>query len=128
VVFPAFIDTNVLFGAYLCDTMLCLAEAGTYRPLWSAGVMDELERNLLERGLSSEAITHRLAEMTSAFPDAQVTGYEALIERMACDPKDKHVLAAAVRANAEVLVTFNGVFPLFWTPALGCQLTELPIS
>ena len=106
-VFPAFIDTNVLFGAYLCDTMLCLAEAGTCRPLWSAGVMDELERNLLERGLPSEAITHRLAEMTSAFPDAQVTGYEALIERMACDPKDKHVLAAAVRANAEVLVTFN---------------------
>jgi predicted nucleic acid-binding protein len=107
VVFPAFIDTNVLFGAYLCDTMLCLAEAGTYRPLWSAGVMDELERNLLERGLPSEAITHRLAEMTSAFPDAQVTGYEALIERMACDPKDKHVLAAAVRADAEVFVTFN---------------------
>jgi predicted nucleic acid-binding protein len=107
VVFPAFIDTNVLFGAYLCDTMLCLAEAGTYRPLWSPGVMEELERNLLKRGLPSEAITHRLGEMTSAFPDAQVTGYEALIERMACDPKDKHVLAAAVRANAEVLVTFN---------------------
>ena len=38
---------------------------------------------------------------------AQVTGYKALIERMACDPKDKHELAAAVRANAEVLVTFN---------------------
>ena len=69
-VFPVFIDTNVLFGAYLCDTMLCLAEAGTYRPLWSAGVMEELERNLLERGLPPEAITHRLAEMTSAFPGA----------------------------------------------------------
>jgi PIN domain len=73
VVFPAFIDTNVLFGAYLCDTMLCLAEAGTYRPLWSPMVMEELERNLLERGLPPEAITHRLTEMTSAFPDAQVT-------------------------------------------------------
>ena len=23
---------------------------------------------------------------------------------------------------------YTGVFPLFWTPALGCQLTELPIS
>jgi hypothetical protein len=53
--FPAFPGTCALYGAYLYDTLLCLAEAGTYRPLWSAGVLDELERNLLERGLQKEA-------------------------------------------------------------------------
>ncbi|MBB5825127.1 PIN domain-containing protein [Micromonospora carbonacea] len=45
--------------------------------------------------------------MREAFPDAMVGGYESLIDGMTNDPKDRHVLAAAVRANAEVLVTFN---------------------
>ena len=30
--FPAFLDTNVLYGAVLSDTLLRLAERGTYRP------------------------------------------------------------------------------------------------
>ena len=31
--FPAFLDTCTLFGAYLCDTLLRLAEAEAFRPL-----------------------------------------------------------------------------------------------
>ncbi len=107
VTFPAFLDTCALYGAYLCDTLLCLAEAGTYRPLWSAGVLDELERNLLERGLARDAVTHRIREMRRSFPDAEVRGYEPLVDDMTCEPKDRHVLSAAVRGNAEVLITFN---------------------
>lgn len=45
--------------------------------------------------------------MRVAFPDTQVEGYEALEPTMTCDPKDRHVLAAAVRSNAALLVTFN---------------------
>jgi len=86
-----------------------LAEAGAYRPLWSAGVLEELERSLIfKRELPCEAVTHRISEMRRSFPDAEVYGYETLIDAMTCDPEDRHVLAAAVRANAEVLVTFNG--------------------
>jgi predicted nucleic acid-binding protein len=105
--FPAFLDTCTIYGAYLCDTLLRLAEAGTYRPLWSAGVLEELERNLLRLELSQESITYRISQMQHAFPDAEIRGYESLIDSMTCDEKDRHVLAAAVRANAEVLVTFN---------------------
>jgi predicted nucleic acid-binding protein len=107
VAFPAFLDTCVLYPAYLCDTMLRLAEAAAYRPLWSSEVMDELRRNLVERGIPPERVDHRIRQMTRSFPDAMVTGYDSLIEGMTNDPKDRHVLAAAVRANAEVLVTFN---------------------
>jgi predicted nucleic acid-binding protein len=45
--------------------------------------------------------------MRTSFPDASVTGHETLIDGMRNDPKDRHVLAAAVRGNAEVIVTFN---------------------
>jgi PIN domain len=64
--FPAFLDTCTLYGAYLCDSLLQLAEAGTYRPLWSADVLDELERALVARGLESKAVTHRIGEMRRA--------------------------------------------------------------
>lgn len=105
--FPAFLDTCVLYPAYLCDTLLRLAEASAYRPLWSAEVLTELRRNLIERDIPAERVDRRIAHMTRSFPDAIVTGYESLIDGMANDPKDRHVLAATVRANAEVLVTFN---------------------
>jgi len=50
--------------------------------------------------------------MRQAFPDAEVRGYENIVATMTCDPKDGHVLAAAVRSDAAVLVTFNiGDFP-----------------
>jgi predicted nucleic acid-binding protein len=107
VAFPAFLDTCVLYPAYLCDTLLRLAEAEAYRPLWSADVLAELRRNLIERGLGPDRVDRRIAQMTRSFPDAAVTGYESLIGGMTNDPKDRHVLAAAVRANAEVVVTFN---------------------
>jgi predicted nucleic acid-binding protein len=105
--FPAFLDTCVLYPAYLCDTLLRIADAGTYRPLWSGDIIEELQRNLVKRGLPADRIDRRVGQMTRAFPDAMVTGYGSLIDGMANDPKDRHVLAAAVRANAEVLVTFN---------------------
>jgi hypothetical protein len=71
-------------------------------------VLEELGRALeREAGLASDQVRHRLTEMRRAFPDAEVGGYEHLIDGMANHPKDRHVLAAAVRANVEVLVTFN---------------------
>lgn len=40
--------------------------------------------------------------------DCLVTGYESLIKAVALpDPDDRHVLAAAVRARAQVIVTTN---------------------
>jgi predicted nucleic acid-binding protein len=106
-VLPVFLDTCVLLKPYLCDALLSIAEAGVYRPLWSPMVMAELERNLARRGLDEKRIAHRLNQMNEAFPDANVTGYEALISEVTNHPKDRHVLAAAVWGDAEVLVTEN---------------------
>lgn len=104
--FPVFFDACALFGGTLNDTLLRLAEAGAYRVLWSEGVLAELERNLADR-VGQGAAERRVSAMRAAFPEAAVSGYEDLIPAMSCDPKDRHVLAAAVRGGAEVLVTFN---------------------
>lgn len=105
--FPAFFDTNVLYGARLNDLLLRLADRGAFRPLWSADVISELRYNLTKNGENSDLVEKRVSTMEAYFPDAMVSGYSDLIDGLTCDPKDRHVLAAAVRANAEVLVTFN---------------------
>lgn len=105
--FPALFDTNVLFGFHLNDIILAMAERGLFRPLWSEQILTELLDNLIEHGLPPAKAQKRIDAMSHAFPDATVHGYEDLIANMTNDPKDRHVLAAGIRANCEVLVTFD---------------------
>ena len=105
--FAVVLDTCVVYPAHLRDTLLRLAERGLYRALWSPDIIEELHRNLVEAGIDVRLVDNLVAEMGGAFPDAEVTGYCSLLEGLTCDPKDRHVLAAAVRANASGIVTFN---------------------
>ena len=104
----AFLDACVLIPMALCDTLLRAADAGLYRLLWSEDTLEEVRRNLVEKQLTTEpGARDRLMVMRQAFPDASVTGYQGIIDRMINDPKDRHVLAAAVTAGATVIVTRN---------------------
>jgi predicted nucleic acid-binding protein len=105
--FPAFFDACTLYGIRLTDLLLRLADAGAFRALWSDEVLEEVRRNVIRSGVDEAAIDHRITAMHQFFPDALVTGYEPLTASMTCDPKDRHVLAAAIRSKADVLVTFN---------------------
>jgi predicted nucleic acid-binding protein len=106
--FPVFLDTCVLAPYTLCDTLLRFADAQTYRPLWSEDVLIELRRTLIGRLDVTEAkADRRIAVMRASFPDAEVTGYRDLISKMENDEKDRHVLAAAVRGQAAIIVTAN---------------------
>lgn len=87
--------------------MLRMAEQGLYRPLWSEHILAELESNLVERGVQPAKAERVVMLMRTHFEDALVDGYEPLIESMENDEKDRHVLAAAVRANAAAIVTNN---------------------
>jgi predicted nucleic acid-binding protein len=101
------LDTCVLVPATLCDILLSTADRGLYRPLWSAEILSELKRVLLRNAMSSEAVEYRQSQMVKSFPDATVSGYESLIPAMKNDPKDRHVLAAAIRGCAQTIVTAN---------------------
>ncbi|MEU3456447.1 PIN domain-containing protein [Micromonospora sp. NPDC006766] len=102
----AVLDACVLVPSVLADTLLRCAEQDLYRPVWSRVILDEVLRNLppAVRGAKAE---RRVEAMREHFPEAMVSGYEQLINEMTNDPKDRHVLAAAVAADAEAIVTAN---------------------
>lgn len=105
----AVLDTCVLYPFSLCDILLRLADRELYDLYWSGRILEELGRNLVEHGLTSAQATHRVDQMRRAFPAAEVsrTAVVRLEPRMTNDPKDRHVLAAAVAAKSEAVVTFN---------------------
>jgi len=103
--FRALLDTCVLFKPLLCDTLLCIAEEQMFQPLWSEDILDELRRSLLRHGVGKSGVDHRIEQMSLHFSGAMVTGHHSLVEVMTNHPKDRHVLAAAVRGRADVIVT-----------------------
>lgn len=125
--FTALLDTCVLWPSLQRDFLLSLAIEGVYRPVWSSAILDELEyqeaKKLVSRGIDrvdADGRAARLVEtMRTAFDDAEVIGWEPLAGLYGLpDPNDEHVVAAAVVANAGVLVTNNFKdFPTTKVPA-----------
>src|SRR5689334_18335775 len=95
--------------ASLLDVLLRAAEAGLYRPYWSAEILDEVERTLLRLSVPPVRAASRRRAIQREFTDALIAPgrYLNLIPLMANDVKDRHVLAAAVAVGADVIVTFN---------------------
>ncbi|MFD2768579.1 PIN domain-containing protein [Micromonospora eburnea] len=107
--FSVLLDANVLVPNALRDTLLRVAEADFYRPLWSQDILAETRRTILRLrpSIDPERLDAMFACMNEAFSDALVTGYESLIEGMTNHMDDRHVLAAAVAGRADVIVTNN---------------------
>jgi predicted nucleic acid-binding protein len=108
--FVAILDACVLYPAPIRDLLLYLADAELYTPKWTDKIHEEWTRNLLKNrpDISSKQLRKTKAAMHEAFPDANVLNYQSLIKSIELpDPNDAHVLAAAVRCNADVIVTAN---------------------
>lgn len=106
--FIVVVDANVLFPLTLRDTVLRSAAADFYQLRWSKQILDEMERNLVSTmTMSADKAARLRAQMEKYFPEAMVTGYEPLIAGMRNDTKDRHVVAAAVKAGAQVVTTVN---------------------
>lgn len=104
----AVIDACVLVPIRLATTLLWLAEEGVFQPLWSDRILDEVERNLPKLGVDPDKARRRVSNMRDAFgAEALIDNFDNLIDQMTCDPKDRHVLAAAAHDQADVLITFN---------------------
>jgi len=108
--FIAFLDANVLYPSELRSFLMFLALPGIYRAKWSAEVHEEWITNLLlnRPDLTREKLERTRALMDSHVPDALVTDYEDLVAGLTLpDADDRHVLAAAIRGKASVIITSN---------------------
>ena len=104
----AVLDACALVPIRLATTLLWLAESDLFQPLWSEPLLDEVYRTLPKLGVTPERASRRIGMMREAFgAEALVEDFDDLIDDMGCDPKDRHVLAAAVRGGADTLVTSN---------------------
>lgn len=106
--FPVIVDACVLVQSAVRDTLLRLSERRLFLVRWSDDIIDEASRALLKADMPQEKLEHLLTELKTYFPDAWVeSGYKELIPSMKNDEKDRHVVAAAVKAGCEVIVTYN---------------------
>ncbi len=108
--FTAVYDACVLYPAPLRDFLMWLGLSGRFRARWSPQIHEEWKRNLLAKrpDLSRGQIDRTSALMDQAIPDGLVTDHEDLVAGLTLpDPGDRHVLAAAIRCGASVIVTFN---------------------
>lgn len=105
--YPAVLDACVLANVTVRDFLLYSAWLALYRPMWSTKIIDEMSGAIVKMGVSSERVTYLSERLQDAYPEAAVQGYDTLISVMTNDPKDRHVLAAAVAGRAQMIVTFN---------------------
>ncbi len=106
--FIALLDADVLINAAVRDTLLRAAERDMYRLALTNQILAEMQHALEENlGKTRDQTDRLVTEIRRSFDGNFVDDYEGLIDAMSNDPKDRHVLAAAVRSRAEIIVTFN---------------------
>lgn len=103
------IDACVLFPTVLRQLVLDTAATGAFRPLWSERILEEWHRAAARHSDQDEMIAEsEIALIKTRFPDAMVTASAETSARLHLpDPDDVHVLAAAVDAKADELLTLN---------------------
>ena len=113
--YTAFVDACSLAGALKRNLLLTLAEAEFYRLRWSSRILDETEgaisRILTDKGAQDPdgRAAYARGQMEAAFREASVDNFELLIPAIQGlpDPDDAHVVAAALKTRAHVIVTDN---------------------
>lgn len=109
----AFCDADVLVPIVCCDFLLTAAEAGLVDVVVSDTVLAEVERNFVENfaHLDPARLRRRVGDMRDFLTDqiVDVVDVDDLDDLDAIgevvNAKDRHVVAAAITAEADVLVT-----------------------
>lgn len=107
--FVVVLDANVLFPFRTRDVLLTFAQDGLFRARLTEDILDEWTRNLIR--LKPHLETSVRAQETAIrehFDECFISGYQPLINGLVLpDADDRHVLAAAIRCSAQVIVTEN---------------------
>jgi predicted nucleic acid-binding protein len=122
-------DANILFSRTLRDYFLYLADAGAIEIHWSQQILDEMSRNLREQIGLTQGDTDRLEGLMNDYIEYALIDVEAYdlaaVRDVEMDLKDRHVLAAAISADADILLTDNTAhFPRAWMSEHGIVLLD----
>jgi predicted nucleic acid-binding protein len=123
--FTVFIDANVFFGARLRSLVLFMAQSKMFRARWTERVHEEWMRNVAQkRNLDISQLEKIRTCMDRSVLNCLVTDYERLEQSFHLpDPDDRHVLAAAIKSGAELILTFNAKdFPTDVVEPLGIEI------
>lgn len=101
------VDACVLYPTVLRELTLGLAEAGWFAPIWTERILEEWRRAAARTDPGGSAIAEgEIADLRRRFPSAVVA--EGAEEGLSLpDPADVHVLAAALAAGADAILTLN---------------------
>ncbi|MDR1426481.1 MAG: PIN domain-containing protein [Bifidobacteriaceae bacterium] len=106
-------DANVMYSRSLRDYLLYAAEAGAVGVAWSQAILDDVTEHLMANvpGFGAEAAVRLLDALAETFPDAvfEPSGedYARLEGLVLRDEDDRHVMAAALAAEADIICTSN---------------------
>lgn len=104
----ALLDSCVILPMPLCDTLMRAAEKGYYRIHFSQKILNDASRNLaVKRNISVEKAERSKQFILKTFPEALIEPPAYLEKEVSNHPGDRHVLAAAIEAEADVIVTAN---------------------
>lgn len=105
----AVLDTCVIYPTVMREMLLGAAKAGLYTPLWSARILEEWARASVKLGPAGEAQARAEIALTRAnWPGAEISPAPGVEQRLWLpDAADVHVLATAVAASADLIVTVN---------------------
>ena len=104
----AVIDSCIIFGMPLCDTILRAAEQNLYRIVLSQKILEDATRNMVIKGrLKPDREQYYQQQILNAFADRIVEAPQNLTELMTNAMSDRHVTATAIASNANYIVTFN---------------------
>lgn len=122
-------DANILISRTLRDYFVYAAKLGALDLHWSGAIADETTRNLIGTfGFTPEAADVLMMRLEAFLPEALVETRkrdEARVAKVQMDAKDRHVLAAALSANADLLLTRNTRhFPKEWMAKRGIELVD----
>lgn len=108
--FSVVYDACVLYPAPLRDLLMHLALTDLYRAKWTDEIHEEWMSSLLElrQDLTRSQLERTRDLMNRSVRDGLVEGYDYLIPTLQLpDADDRHVLAAAIRSQSSVILTFN---------------------
>lgn len=108
--FVVIYDANVLYPSLLRDVLIRVAQRGLVQARWTDKILDEVFVNLmLNRTDLDEVRLVRTRElMNMSIRDVVVRDYESLIQVVTLpDENDRHVVAAAIKTGAQLIVTSN---------------------